>query len=64
ANGRPVVTVTRVASFSAAHRLHSIHLSAEENASLFGKCNWPNGHGHNYTVERLRCCNGFASWTI
>ncbi|XP_051272574.1 6-pyruvoyl tetrahydrobiopterin synthase [Dicentrarchus labrax] len=43
--------ITRVQSFSACHRLHSIHLSDEENKSVYGKCNNPNGHGHNYKVE-------------
>jgi 6-pyruvoyltetrahydropterin/6-carboxytetrahydropterin synthase len=37
--------------FSASHRLHSAHLSEEENCSVFGKCNNPHGHGHNYVVE-------------
>ncbi|XP_061764734.1 6-pyruvoyl tetrahydrobiopterin synthase [Nerophis ophidion] len=43
--------ITRVQSFSACHRLHSIHLSDEENKKVYGKCNNPNGHGHNYKVE-------------
>ncbi len=47
----PVVYVTRRATFSAAHRLHSAHLSDRENADIFGKCNNPNGHGHNYVIE-------------
>ncbi len=37
--------------FSASHRLHSVHLSEEENSRVFGKCNNPHGHGHNYVVE-------------
>ena len=37
--------------FSASHRLHSAHLSEEENCRVFGKCNNPYGHGHNYVVE-------------
>lgn len=37
--------------FAASHRLHSPSLSDEENRRLFGKCNHPNGHGHNYVVE-------------
>lgn len=37
--------------FSASHRLHSLHLSEEENSRIFGKCNNPYGHGHNYVVE-------------
>lgn len=37
--------------FAAAHRLHIDSMSAEENFALFGKCNNPRGHGHNYRVE-------------
>jgi len=37
--------------FSASHRLHSAQLSDEENCRIYGKCNNPFGHGHNYTVE-------------
>jgi 6-pyruvoyltetrahydropterin/6-carboxytetrahydropterin synthase len=37
--------------FAASHRLHSSHLSEEENSRIFGKCNNPYGHGHNYVVE-------------
>jgi 6-pyruvoyltetrahydropterin/6-carboxytetrahydropterin synthase len=37
--------------FSASHRLHSPQLSGEENARVFGKCNNPFGHGHNYMLE-------------
>ena len=37
--------------FSASHRLHTAHLSEEENNRIFGKCNNPYGHGHNYVVE-------------
>ena len=37
--------------FSAAHRLHVAKLSNEDNHQLFGKCNNPAGHGHNYRVE-------------
>ena len=37
--------------FSASHRLHSEHLTEEENSRVFGKCNNPFGHGHNYTLE-------------
>ncbi len=43
--------LTRVYEFSASHRLDSPHLSVEENRELFGKCNYDNGHGHNYEVE-------------
>jgi 6-pyruvoyltetrahydropterin/6-carboxytetrahydropterin synthase len=37
--------------FSASHRLHSSKLSEEENSRVYGKCNNPYGHGHNYVVE-------------
>ncbi len=37
--------------FCAAHRLHNSSLSLEENRKLFGKCNHPGGHGHNYQFE-------------
>jgi len=47
----PMLTVTRTYDFSASHRLHSAALSDTENAEVFGKCNWENGHGHNYEVE-------------
>jgi 6-pyruvoyltetrahydropterin/6-carboxytetrahydropterin synthase len=47
----PEVALTRRYQFSAAHRLHSPALSEEDNRKVFGKCNNPNGHGHNYTVE-------------
>lgn len=37
--------------FAASHRLHNTGLSEEENYRLYGKCNNPYGHGHNYLVE-------------
>jgi len=37
--------------FAASHRLHSERLSAEENSRVYGKCNNPYGHGHNYVLE-------------
>jgi 6-pyruvoyltetrahydropterin/6-carboxytetrahydropterin synthase len=43
--------VTRRYRFSASHRLHAPELSAEENRALYGKCNNPYGHGHNYELE-------------
>ena len=39
--------------FSASHRLHNAALSAEENREIYGKCNNPQGHGHNYVLEVL-----------
>jgi 6-pyruvoyltetrahydropterin/6-carboxytetrahydropterin synthase len=47
----PEVTVTRRLMFNAAHRVHNPELSDAENARLFGKCNNPNWHGHNYTLD-------------
>jgi 6-pyruvoyltetrahydropterin/6-carboxytetrahydropterin synthase len=44
------VNVTRRYRFCAAHRLHTDHLTSEENRTVFGKCNNANGHGHNYVV--------------
>ena len=46
-----VCYISRVEHFSSAHRLHSTQLSDEENKRIFGKCNHPNGHGHNYKVK-------------
>jgi 6-pyruvoyltetrahydropterin/6-carboxytetrahydropterin synthase len=37
--------------FAASHRLHSPHLTEDENSRVYGKCNNPYGHGHNYVVE-------------
>jgi 6-pyruvoyltetrahydropterin/6-carboxytetrahydropterin synthase len=37
--------------FSASHRLHNASFSDTENRELYGKCNNPYGHGHNYTVQ-------------
>jgi 6-pyruvoyltetrahydropterin/6-carboxytetrahydropterin synthase len=47
----PKVYLTRRETFSACHRLHSIHLSDHDNIQIFSKCNNPNGHGHNYVLE-------------
>jgi 6-pyruvoyltetrahydropterin/6-carboxytetrahydropterin synthase len=43
--------LTRRYWFSASHRLHSEEFSAEENQAVYGKCNNPHGHGHNYALE-------------
>ena len=43
-------TVCRRAHFNAAHRLHNPNWSDEKNQSIFGKCNNPNFHGHNYDL--------------
>lgn len=47
----PTVTVVRRVHFNAAHRLHNPALSDEENRRVFGLCNNPNYHGHNYELE-------------
>jgi 6-pyruvoyltetrahydropterin/6-carboxytetrahydropterin synthase len=47
----PTVTITRRLTFNAAHRVHNPKLSDLENDRLFGKCNNPNWHGHNYVLE-------------
>jgi len=45
------VILRQAYEFSASHRLHCPELSPERNLQLFGKCNNPNGHGHNYRLE-------------
>jgi 6-pyruvoyltetrahydropterin/6-carboxytetrahydropterin synthase len=47
----PEVRLGRRYRFSAAHRLHTGLLSAERNREVFGKCNNPYGHGHDYAME-------------
>ena len=44
------VTISRKAHFNAAHRLHNAHWSDEKNTEIFGKCNNPHYHGHNYDL--------------
>jgi 6-pyruvoyltetrahydropterin/6-carboxytetrahydropterin synthase len=46
-----VFRVTRVYRFAASHRLHAQELTEAENRNLYGKCNNPYGHGHNYVLE-------------
>jgi len=45
-----IVTVSRKAHFNAAHRLYRKDWSQEQNEKVFGKCNNPNFHGHNYDL--------------
>src|ERR1700748_792045 len=45
------IELCRLYHFSASHRLHSDRLTEAENRRVFGKCNNPYGHGHNYTLE-------------
>ena len=44
-------TLTKIYSFSAAHRLHNDKFTEKKNKEIFGKCNNPNGHGHDYSLE-------------
>jgi 6-pyruvoyltetrahydropterin/6-carboxytetrahydropterin synthase len=44
------VTISRKAHFNAAHRLYRKDWSMEQNDAVFGKCNNPNFHGHNYEL--------------
>jgi 6-pyruvoyltetrahydropterin/6-carboxytetrahydropterin synthase len=44
------VTVSRKSHFNAAHRLHNAAWTEEKNREVFGKCNRPNYHGHNYDL--------------
>lgn len=46
-----MVRLTQCFEFSASHRLHCPTMSDAENRDYFGKCNNPNGHGHNYQLE-------------
>ncbi len=48
---RPVASLSRRYHFSASHRLHTDRYDADRNREVFGKCNNPHGHGHNYTVQ-------------
>jgi len=45
------VKLTSRYRFSASHRLDTPALSPEENRKLYGKCNYPHGHGHDYVLE-------------
>lgn len=50
-----IVTICRKAHFNAAHKLHNPNWSDEKNREIFGKCNSPNYHGHNFDLEvRIR----------
>lgn len=46
-----MIYLTRKAEFSASHYYHNPEFTPEENQRVFGKCNNPNGHGHNYMLE-------------
>ena len=45
------ISVARRYRFAASHRLHNPKWSTEVNRELYGKCNSPHGHGHNYVLE-------------
>ena len=47
----PEISLTRRYRFTASHRLHSPLLSDDQNREMYGKCNNPHGHGHDYEVE-------------
>ena len=46
-----MIRVTRRYKFAASHRLHSSRFSEQANRELYGKCNNPHGHGHDYVLE-------------
>ena len=46
-----MIYITRKLEFCASHRLYNPEFSDEKNAEVFGLCNNPNGHGHNYVME-------------
>src|SRR5438445_178482 len=46
-----MVYLTRKAEFAASHYYHNPEFTPEQNRALFGKCNNPNGHGHNNQVD-------------
>ena len=51
ASSLPIAYLSRRYRFSASHRLHSESYTAEQNRAIYGKCNNPHGHGHNYIIE-------------
>jgi 6-pyruvoyltetrahydropterin/6-carboxytetrahydropterin synthase len=46
-----MMELTRRYRFAASHRLHAVSLSEERNREIYGKCNNPYGHGHDYVLE-------------
>lgn len=64
---REYIVMRQRFEFAAAHRLHVGSMSNEENRGLFGKCNNPSGHGHNYEFEpavRVRLSGGRALYSL
>ncbi len=51
----PIACLSRRYNFSASHRLHADAYDEERNRAVFGKCNNPHGHGHNYIVQITLC---------
>lgn len=51
ASEQPMIRLSQKFEFSATHRLHNPQATEEENRRIFGKCNNPHGHGHNYEVQ-------------
>ena len=47
----PIIYLTRRETFCASHRLYNAEFSEEKNLEIYGKCAYPNGHGHNYVLE-------------
>lgn len=52
---RHAVEITKRVEFSACHRLYNPAFSAKQNQRVFGICNNPNGHGHNYVLDVTLC---------
>ena len=57
-------TVTVKVYFEAAHRLHNPDKPDEWNREVYGKCNNPHGHGHNYALEVAVGGEAFYNWTV
>ena len=49
--GVPIARLSRRWQLAASHRLHADSYDEGQNRSIYGKCNNPHGHGHNYTIE-------------
>lgn len=64
ADDRSTVLLKERFEFAASHRLHVPDLSPERNRELFGKCNNPNGHGHNYIVEPCVAISAGAAFSL
>jgi len=59
-----MIRLSQKFEFSATHRLHNPKLSESENNHLFGKCNNPHGHGHNYEIQVTLAGEPDASGTL